>query len=257
MLTEHETLRLCDELAATAEALGQVISDNAAALMAADLSVYPFAALRRALSRVRMEHAGRLTPQAIIQRLEVLAGRLTPNEAWALALASLDERNTVVWNDEIQEAWAQVRAVAEERDKVGARMAFLAAYERITAQAREQRKLPVPVVSIGWDAQLRATALERAVSSGLLTQEHAGQYSETLALPAPAFNPLALLEGKTSVTTTAPPELRKRLDSLREEFARRANRFTRQQVRLRLERMQLFRAKRSAAQAVASYRETA
>lgn len=256
MLTEHETLRLCDELAATAEALGQVISDNAAALMAADLSVYPFAALRRALSRVRMEHAGRLTPQAIIQRLEVLAGRLTPNEAWALALASLDERNTVVWNDEIQEAWAQVRAVAEGRDKVGARMAFLAAYERITAQAREQRKLPVPVVSIGWDAQLRATALERAVSSGLLTHDRASQYSETLALPAPAFNPLALLEGG-GVPKSAPPELKAKLNSLRDELASRAGRFTRQQVTARLQRMKLGQAKRSAAQAVASYREAA
>lgn len=256
MLTEHETLRLADELGATAEALGQVISENAAALMAADLSVYPYAALRRALGRVRMEHSGRLTQQAIVQRLEVLAGRLTPNEAWALALAAQDEAATVVWNDEIQQAWNQVRAVAEGRDKVGARMAFLAAYERITAQAREQQRLPRALVSIGWDAQQRAAALERAVAAGLLTQEQAGQYTETLALPAPVFNPMALLEGG-GVPKSAPPELQAKLSSLRDELAKRAGRFTRQQVMARRQRMQLSNAKRATAQAVARYQGAA
>ena len=256
MLTERETVLLAEELAATAEALGQVISENAGALMAADLSVYPFAALRRALSRVRMEHAGRLTQQAIIQRLEVLAGRLTPNEAWALALAAQDEEATVVWNDEIQQAWSQVRVVAEGRDKVGARMAFLAAYERITAQARELQKLPRAVVSIGWDAQQRAAAIERAVACGLLSHEQASQYAETLALPAPAFNPLALLEGG-GAPKSAPPELQAKLNALRDELASRAGRFTRQQVMARQQRMHLGRAKRATAQAVAQYRGAA
>lgn len=254
MLNRTEQAALLGELAATAELLGQAITPAAAALMAADLSIYPLAVLRRALARVRSEHTGKLTPKAIMDRLESLVGRLSPNEAWAVALASRDEAATVVWTDEIQDAWSQAREVALMRDKVGARMAFIAAYERITAQAREQRKLPVPLVSIGWDAQLRAAALERAVAAGLLTHDHARQYDETLALPAPAFNPLALLTSDPMVVDAGvPPATSRKLAELRDEFAKRASRFTPSQVLQRAERMRLKKLKADSAAAVDAF----
>jgi hypothetical protein len=256
MLTEREEGILLGELAATAELLGQAITPAAAALMTKDLSVYPLAVLRRALARVRSEHTGKLTPKAILERGEILAGRLSPKEAWAVALSAQDEAATVVWNNEIQEAWGQARQMAEARDKVGARMAFIAAYERITATAREQRRLPEAVVSIGWDGEQRAIALDRAVAAGLLGTDQAAQYSHALALPAPVFNPLALLEGKVAVHSEAPPELRQRLVELRDEFARRKGRYTAAQVRARAERMRLGAQKRKTAAAVESYLAT-
>lgn len=257
MLDDQQLEWLCAQLALTAEALGHAVSPAAAAMMASDLSSYAQPVLQRALTRVRSEHSGKLTLKVILDRLEALAGRMAPNEAWSLALQAQDEAVTVVWTDEIQQAWVQARQVLHAGDKIGARMTFIAAYERITALAREQRQLPAPVVSIGWDGAQRAAALERAVTSGLLTHEHAAEYSDTLALPAPAFSPLALLAGRVEVTTGAPPELRERLGQLRDYFARRSNRFTRQQVVARAERMRLGQAKRQTAKAVQAYQQGA
>ncbi|WP_218243229.1 hypothetical protein [Comamonas fluminis] len=255
MLLDHELARLCELLALTAESMGHAVSPTAAAMMAADLSMYPLQALERALQRVRAQNTGKLTLKAVLDQLEALAGRLAPSEAWALALKSADESATVVWSNEIQLAHEQSRGLLAAGDKVGARMAFIAAYERITTTAREQRQLPTPLVSIGWDTAQRQEALTQAVSAGLLPMEMAAEHLDRLSLPAPVFNPVALLEGKASTTSEASPELKAKLVQLRDFFAKRVNRFTRAQVQARAERMALGRTKRATAQAVQDYQQ--
>lgn len=97
-----------------------------------------------------------------ILRLVATDGRPGADEAWATALRSADETDTVVWTEETQQAWAAARPVFDRGDEIGARMAFRQAYDRLVAGARERRVPPVWVVSEGFDAGKRAIALTRA-----------------------------------------------------------------------------------------------
>lgn len=168
MLTENETEHLIDLLCATAEVLGHEIRPAAAALMADDLSKYPMQALSKALSRCRAELTGRLTPKAIIERLEDGGVWLSANEAWALALKAADEAQTVVWTNEIAKAWQIALPIMDVGDKVGARMAFIPAYERLVQASREAGTPVQWQISAGWDPNLRKVAIEQAVNAGLL-----------------------------------------------------------------------------------------
>lgn len=166
MLNDAGITWLAGEIAATAEALGQTISDNTAALMAADLSTFPQHQLRAALSRTRMECVGKLTLKFILDQLDALQGRLASNEAWALALRAREERDTVVWTDEIAQAWAVAAPMAAGRDLVGARMAFKDAYDRITQHARDTLKRPEPRIAVGWDNAQRVAVVTAAYNEG-------------------------------------------------------------------------------------------
>ena len=154
------------ELVATAEATGQTISENTAALMAADLASFPQAQLRVALSRTRKECTGKLTLKLILDQLDAAQGRLSGNEAWALALLAREERDTVVWTDEVAQAWAVAAPMASGRDLVGARMAFKDAYERITQHARDTQKRPEPQIAVGWDNAQRIAVVTEAHNDG-------------------------------------------------------------------------------------------
>lgn len=218
MLNDHDLDWLIKQLIGTSELLGQQVSPSAAAMLADDLCCYPRDVLARALSRVRTEHTGRLTPKAIIDRIDEALGRPGANEAWAMALNALDERKTVVWTLEMSEAWGVARDVAAEGDLVGARMAFIGAYERLVRMAREERRLPEVSVSIGWDGEQRAAAIEKAVQLGYLTQDKAAEHLPALGF-TPGFEPVALLAGNVEAAAEAPPEVRARLAQLREDLA--------------------------------------
>lgn len=234
---------LLEQLIGTAELLGQQMTPTAAAMMAEDLSQFPRELLAKALSRVRTEHTSRLTPKAILDRIDEVMGRPAANEAWALASRALDERDTVVWTSEMDDAWAIARPVAAEGDMVGARMAFIAAYERAVRTAREERRLPVVRVSMGWDTKLREVAVQQAVERGLLSHTQALEYAQP-ALVNNVFNPIALLAGRIEPAAGASPEVRERLAKLRDEIAQRAGRKTRSAMaQARLERMRASRKK--------------
>lgn len=214
MLNDDDIVWLVEQLVATSELLGQEIKPNAAALLAEDLSVYPREVLAKALQRVRTEHTGRLTPKAILDRIDEVMGRPGANEAWAQAVQALDERNTVVWTSEMSDAWLLARDVAAKGDMVGARMSFISAYERLVRTARDERRMPEVTVSVGWDGQLRAVALEKAVHMGYLSAAQAAEHRPALE-HTPGFQPLALLAGKVEAFVDPSPEVRERLAELR------------------------------------------
>lgn len=216
MLNEQDVIWLMKQLAATAEILGQPISPVAVEMMASDLEHYPRDALAAALSRVRTEHAGRLTPKVIIEAIDAAMGRPGANEAWATALSALDERNTVVWTDEMAQAWEVARPVVQGGDEIGGRMAFKDAYERLVRAAREERRTPVVTVSVGWDAELRAAGVEKAVKLGYVP---AGAEVAYLPMPKPVIDPLLLLTGNCTIPVDMPPTVRARLLALRDELA--------------------------------------
>lgn len=168
MLTDHESDQVLELVYATAEVLGQEIRPTAAVLITDDLSGYPFAEIRRALARCRAELHGKLTLAAIIDRLPSANTHLLPNEAWALALRSTDESETVVWTPEIARAFGVAKPVLSGGDRIGARMAFLAAYEREAETAKAEGRQPVWQVSLGHDPQRRELVLQEAVDAGKL-----------------------------------------------------------------------------------------
>lgn len=168
MLNRSDIPWLTGAIAGTAEAMGQVITPNAAALMASDLADYTKPQLAQALHAVRIEGKGRLSLNIILQQLDRICGRYGAEEAWALAVQAHDEAATVVWNNEVAQAWALVSGMAAAGDLIGARMAFKQAYERIGQEARNQRQRPQVQVSIGWDSAKRIEAVSKAHQQGLL-----------------------------------------------------------------------------------------
>lgn len=216
MLNESELDWLVDQLAATSELLGQQMSMTAAAMLAEDLAEYSRPVLAAALKRVRTECAGKLTPKVIIEAIDAAMGRPGANEAWATALSAMDERNTVVWTDEMAQAWEVARPVVQGGDEIGGRMAFKDAYERLVRAAREERRTPVVMVSVGWDAELRAAGVEKAAKLGYVP---AGAEVAYLPMPKPAIDPLLLLAGNCAIPSGVPPAVRARLLALRDELA--------------------------------------
>ena len=245
MLNEQELDWLIDQLAATAELLGQQMSPAAAMMLAEDLAEYPRPALAAALKRVRTECTGKLTPKVVIEAIDAAMGRPSANEAWATALSANDERNTVVWTEEMAQAWEVARPVVQGGDEIGGRMAFKDAYERLVRAARDERRTPVVTVSVGWDAEQRAAAVEKAVKIGYMPGEQAvrlgymplalaldqgyvspmdvkklaGLNIEVLCLPPSGMGAIETVMQTGGLPGDAPPEIRARLMELRDELA--------------------------------------
>lgn len=165
-------------------------------------------------------------PADLIAQIEgMLAddGRLGPEEAWALALRSSDEAETVVWTPEISQAFAAARPVLDRGDKVGARMAFREAYERIVAAARADM-VPVRwVPTLGHDPERRDLVLAEAIAEGRLAASgdpDCGFAGEPLLLGAPRVDMLLLA---TEGAVPAPSEARAALRALRDRLAARVD----------------------------------
>ncbi len=181
MLNQNELEIAIDLLCGTAEAMGLTLSPNAAAIMAVDLSGYPLSLIEKALKACRKEVRGKLTMADILSRIESADGRPDKDEAWAIALASSDEFDTIVMTDEIQIALGAARPVLNVGDKVGARMAFINAYERLVTQARAETKSVNWHVSIGFDSNRRVEAINAAVQMQRIPKERGRLYLADLS----------------------------------------------------------------------------
>lgn len=135
---------------------------------------YPLEVVSRALTAtIRDPQRGQYPPKPadLIAQIQGVAGddgRPGAEEAWAIALTSRDESDTVVWTQETAEAFAICSPIMELGDEVGARMAFKEAYQRLTSQSRNAN---IPVqwsASLGWNLERRTTVLTKAATAGLL-----------------------------------------------------------------------------------------
>ncbi|MHB0774283.1 hypothetical protein [Halomonas sp. WWR20] len=201
-LTKQDAEQLLEQLYATAELLGSEIKPGAASLMIRDLRNHSAQEVKKALARCRSELTDRLTLAAILERIPSANAFLSPNEAWALALTSLDEYETVVWTKETAEAMGIAQPILDLGDKVGARMAFISAYERKVEEVKTEQRQPEWQVSLGYSPERRQEAIQQAVSKGLLPApkvEH--------LLPAPV--------GFDEDTADTPEETKKRQKNIR------------------------------------------
>lgn len=144
-------------------------------------------------------------------------GRPGADEAWAIAVQSVDEGATVVWTAEIAEAWGAVRSVMALGDEVGARVAFRDAYNRIVHAARCARRPMEWSAALGTDKARQVDGIRRAVELGRLPM---AMLAELQALPAPRA-PLLLgshVDGGGKPSQAA-IEAMKKLRELRERLA--------------------------------------
>ena len=93
------------------------------------------------------------------------------DEAWAIAVKTLDERETVIATDEIMQALEAARPVMELGDEVGARMAFRGAYGSLTKAGKLKW-----FISSGTDAALRHQRVAEAVTMGRIAAEALSVY---------------------------------------------------------------------------------
>ncbi|OBY57737.1 hypothetical protein [Pseudomonas sp. AU12215] len=215
MLSSDQKAELAMAIVATAEVLGQLMSANAAEMIAEDLAEHPVELIANALRACRRELTGKLTLAAILQRVHGADGRPEPNEAWAIAMQSMDEAETVLMTPEIQKAAAAATPIYEAGDKVGARMAFISAYERFTLAARQEARPVSWALSLGHDQNSRARAIEEARVLGRLPAPTA-----TLLLTHHNLEPAgeggrAIAGLLTGDSVQAPAAIRERLEALR------------------------------------------
>lgn len=115
-------------------------------------------------------------PADILELLGGMDGRPDENEAWAIALASQDEKNTVVWTDEMAVAFASAKIILDAGDQQGAKMAFREVY---SSQVEKARVLLKPVnwrVSLGFDQERVNNVINQAVTDHRLSLSVANKY---------------------------------------------------------------------------------
>jgi len=162
--------KLLENLAATAELMGQQVSPIALSVMAEDLKDYRIEIVIEALSLLRRESKGHFSLAAVIEKIEVLQpdGRPGADEAWAMY--PHDEASTAVVTQEMHEA---MYFAGDLDDQVAARMAFKDAYTRIVAEKKRAGIAPAWKVSLGHDVAGRAPALAEAVRLGRIGSKEA------------------------------------------------------------------------------------
>ena len=160
---------LISTLGATAEVMGTQLQPTALMLMAEDLSEFQLSDVLTAIKRCRRELSGRLTLNAIIERVQAADGMPGAEEAWALM--SRPENDTVIITEQMGEAMQIARPLLGE-DRVAARMAFKDAYLRIVNDARDKKIKPKWFVSLGHDKEGRAQPIAEGVRSKKLLLEH-------------------------------------------------------------------------------------
>lgn len=224
------------------------LTAEARALFFAALADFSLADVRRGLTlHLRHPQRGQYPPKPadVIAQLEsdpTKDGRPDANEAWAIALRSRDERDTVVWTSEAAEAFSIALAVLSGGDEVGARMAFKAAYERIVEKARAERRPVQWVKSLGHDPAMREQALSDAVRSGRLAIADVSKVLPALAAPQEVFD-----EQKARANLAKLHQIVGSMPGAREKIALAKEKETAR------EREALARAKQEAARRVAEY----
>jgi hypothetical protein len=136
-------------------------------------------------------------PNGIAKRCRLMDGRPGAEEAFALALTTADEQNTVVWTQECAEAFFAAKPVLDSAGSISARKTFIEVYERLVSAYRAQGLPVLWFPSPGLDKIGYAAAIKRATTAGLL--------------PAPATT--LLLEAPKGETFSLNP--RQQLDHIR------------------------------------------
>lgn len=97
---------------------------------------------------------------------------LSPDQAWAISIESLDESKTIVWSDEMAQAFSFVKALLDMGDKFSAARAFKDRYASLVAQAKAKGEKPKMYASLGHDPEHRVIAVKAVQEMGMLKISH-------------------------------------------------------------------------------------
>ena len=187
----------------TAELCGSPFtSDTVATVFIEDLAGYPEPQVLAALKRCRLEHKGRLTVADVLSRIE--DGRPGVEAAWAQVVTLTDERQSLVWCEEMRLAWAAALPLLERGDAVAARMAFKEEYTHRLTAARQARTPPQWTLTPGSDPDHREQVVTAAAAQGRITAEYAAKLLPYHQPPTPAGQ--ALLEATTAALRLPAPD---------------------------------------------------
>lgn len=234
-MNDQQVAGLAAAICATAEAMGQEMNPGTAAMMAEDLCAYQVPVVKAALKSCRFEVKGKLAMADILQRVQSSDGRPGKDEAWAIAMTTNDEFETVVLTQEIQLALAAAKPVLDAGDKVGARMAFISAYERFVGQAREDAKPVNWHVSVGFDANRRIQAVTKAVELKRIPREHGQKYLADLSVDPITEDGRAIAGLLTGSVTQPEPALRKKLELVKKSMLEMRKASAERKTELRIE----------------------
>ncbi|KRB85103.1 hypothetical protein [Noviherbaspirillum sp. Root189] len=167
-----------DEFATLLDAVyalhGKNLNAPAKALFFRAMETFPLETIRVAMNaHVRDAQRGQFPPKPadLMAQIEGHAandGRPGADEAWAIALRSRDEGETVEITLEIMEAFTSARPVLALGDKVGSRKTFIEVYSRLVAEARSAGRAVQWTLSLGWDESRREMPVRAAVAAGRL-----------------------------------------------------------------------------------------
>ncbi|MCK1782904.1 hypothetical protein L9Z73_00540 [Pseudomonas sp. TNT11] len=234
-MNDQQVAGLAAAICATAEAMGQEMNPGTAAMMAEDLCAYPVPVVKAALKACRFEVKGKLAMADILQRVQSYDGRPGKDEAWAIAMTTNDEFETVVLTDEIQLALSAAKPVLDAGDKVGARMAFISAYERFVRQSREDAKPVNWHVSVGFDANRRIQAVTRAMELKRIPRDHGQKYLADLSVELITEDGRAIAGLLTGTVTRPEPALRARLEIVKNSMLEMRNANEERKLEMRIE----------------------
>lgn len=202
-------------------------------LFFAALGQYSMDQVRDAMARHLQDPAdGKFSPKPadLIRQIEGARSqdkRPGKDQAWSIALRSLDDNETVTVTPEILTALDTARPLLEMRDKVAARMAFVEVYEKLVASKRAAGVPMESTVSFGDDKSRRQIAIEDDMRRGMLTREQAEPYLLRIAQETQPITPeglaiaglLAAPEGSKPLTNE---ERQKRLQEVRSQIGKGA-----------------------------------
>ena len=178
------------------------------------LSGYPLSTVKAALKMHSQKSRFAPTPADIVEIISSGDGRPTADEAWATALTSNDEAETVVWTDEISQAMGMGAGdILADGDKIAARMAFRDSYTRLVQDARDDCRPVRYWVSLGHSKERRSAVSENAVVRGLISAESSKQFLTEIPKPSVVTRQIA-----GAIAEPDPVERDSLLEKLREHL---------------------------------------
>lgn len=152
----------------------QALSDFALDVFLEDVDGHSFVDVMTAIRNARKQAKGRISIGDIMQQMESMDGRPSAEEAWALAVKSLDENLTIALTQETQEAWSSgASELLDIGDKFNASRAYIEKYNQLVTAARDKN---VPIswfVSLGDDKDQRDNVVRQAYAEKKITKAQA------------------------------------------------------------------------------------
>lgn len=152
----------------------QALSDFALDVFLEDVDGYSFVDVMTAIRNARKQAKGRISIGDIMQQMQNMDGRPSAEEAWALAVKSLDENLTIALTQETQEAWSSgASELLDIGDKFNASRAYIEKYNQLVTAARDKN---VPIswfVSLGNDKDQRDHVIRQAYAEKKITKAQA------------------------------------------------------------------------------------